>query len=316
MQTRKKISLFYRLLQDYKRDLLLRNDAKFQNNFTAAELIRNTHSIEKGLSIEKPRLGFGHEKQKEMIAQITKLEAANSPYCNEVCDMAVSALNSYLEYHQKNNYSDNFCTELKKFVSERTKAGSFCNGGTISIKKSELEVNVQEVERLFNTRHSIRNFADTEVNDSTLRKALALAQRAPSACNRQGVRAYVLSTEKSRELAGSLSGIGGFAEQVNRFILVTGKKSTYRTNELYQYIVSASIYAAYLSLTLHLYGLGACVVQRSVIWTKEWETLRIRLGIDSDEQLVVLLAVGNLKDAFEVPYSHRISGDCFARFIE
>lgn len=50
--------------------------------------------------------------------------------------------------------------------------------------------------------------------------------------------------------AKHLTGIDGFAEKVDRFVLITGKTSTYRIDEINQYIISESIYAAYLSLTL------------------------------------------------------------------
>lgn len=112
-----------------------------------------------------------------------------------------------------------------------------------------------------------------------------------------------------------LSGIGGFADSVKRFVLITGKTSVYRIDENSQYIVSSSMYAAYLTLTLHLYGMGACVVQRPVKWTKEWENNKKAFGIPKDEQIVCLIAVGNLKDSCVVPLSHRIDNDEMIRYI-
>ena len=44
------------------------------------------------------------------------------------------------------------------------------------------------VENLFNTRHSIRQFGEDKVKIEDIKKAIELAQRAPSACNRQAVR--------------------------------------------------------------------------------------------------------------------------------
>ena len=116
-------------------------------------------------------------------------------------------------------------------------------------------------------------------------------------------------------MASGMEGIGGFAEAVDRFILITGKHSAYRSNETEQYIVSAAFYAAYLSLTLHLYGIGACVVQRSVVWTEKWGKWRKRFGIPADEQQVVMLAVGSLKESFRVPVSHRLSEETMIRMI-
>ena len=298
-----------------KRETEMRKTASFERGFTAAELIRNTHSIEKGLSIEEPRLGFGHQKQEEMLSQIETLMKAGDAYDREVCKMALGALEAYLAFHKEKGYSDDFCEKLQKFVEEHKLPDASEYGGILSVRKEELSFDIPAIENFISTRHSIRDFDGTEVDDETIRKALVLAQRAPSACNRQGVRAYVLSAEKSREYAKDLSGIGGFAESAGRFIMITGKRSSYRVNENNQYIVSAAIYAAYLSLTLHLYGLGACVVQRPVVWTSIWEEKRTALGIAEDEQLICLLAVGNLKEEFRVPLSHRLSESDYFRFL-
>ncbi len=283
--------------------------------FLSAELLRNTHSIEKGLSIEKPRLGFGHQKQKEMMEQIRILRNSNTNLYNEICDMAISALKTYSDFHQDNKYSDDVLDEINEFLLQFP-VPDVKTGGTISIDKTDLEFNEDIIKYFFQSRHSIREFDRNPVDADKLKKALSLAQTAPSACNRQGVRAYVLSHELSRNLSQHLSGIGGFADSVDRFIMITGKTSAYRKDEIDQYIVSASIFAAYLSLTLHLYSLGACIVQRPVIWSKNWEECQNRFSIPKDEQIVCLVAVGNLKEKFKVPVSHRISTNEIVHFIE
>lgn len=181
-------------------------------------------------------------------------------------------------------------------------------GGTLLVEKDSLNFDIDEISRFFSTRHSIRDFDTTPVDKSLLQKAMHLAQTAPSACNRQGVRAYVLTEEQGKDLAKQLSGVGGFADQVNTFIIITGKRSAYRLSENNQYIVSASIYAGYLTLTLHLYGFGACIIQRPVVWSKAWMKLSKEIGADKDEQIVCVLAVGNLRDRFRVPCSHRLQG--------
>ena len=298
-----------------KKDNELRKTEAFGRNFTAAELIRNTHSIEKGLSIEEPRLGFGHQKQEEMLAQIETLLKTDNAYFTEVCKMALGALHAYLAFHKEKGYTDDFCEKLQSFVDAHPMEDCESYGGVLKVRKEDLAFDIPAIEEFICSRHSIRDFDGTPVDDGTLKKALILAQRAPSACNRQGVRAYVLSEEKTKEYAKDLAGVGGFADQAGRIIMITGKRSSYRPNENNQYIVSAAIYAAYLSLTLHLYGLGACVVQRPVVWTSIWEEKRISLGIAEDEQLVCLLAVGNLKEEFPVPMSHRLSDSDFIRFL-
>ncbi len=299
-------SAVFRELRDAYKTIQVHFGKDYKLDFAAAELIRNTHSIEKGLCISEPRLGFGHEKQNEMMKQIELLSKTESAYYHEICDMAVSALLEYLDFHTQNHYTDEFCEKLRVFIEKYGSPKMGKIGGTLFVEKKSIQFDEAEIVRFMTSRHSIRDFDTTPIDESKLEKALQLAQTAPSACNRQGVRVYVLSEEQGKKLVKQLSGVGGFADQVNRFIVITGKRSAYRLNESKQHIVSASIYAGYLTLTLHLYGFGACVIQRPVLWNKTWMRLSEFIGANKDEQIVCLLAVGNLKDSFRVPCSHRL----------
>lgn len=282
----------------------------------AAELLRNTHSIEKGLSIANPRLGFGHEKQQQMMNQIILLEKSSSLIHNDICKMALGALEEYINFHTNVGYKDDFIKLLSKFLIEHHDSQHTQKwGGTQILNRQELSFNIAEIEHFFMTRHSIRDFSEEPVNEDILRKALELAQQSPSACNRQAVRIYVLGDEQRKVLLKQLNGIGGFAESVSRYVLITAKTSFYRLNEENQYIVSASMYAAYCSLTLHLYGMGACIIQREVNWNKNWENLKRLCKIAKDEQAICLLAIGNLKKNCRVPVSHRIKNDEMIRFM-
>ena len=220
----------------------------------------------------------------QMMEQIEQLIDSKSVYQQEARLMALDSLKAYLEFHRTNEYSDSFCEQLEAFVGKYFDERHASYGGVIEVKKSDLKFNTEEIESFFRSRHSVRDFSKTPVDTDSLNNALHLAQTAPSACNRQGVRAYVISHEKSLDMAKQLVGIGGFAESVDRFILITGKTSAYRFYEINQFIVSASIYIGYLSLTLHLYGIGACIVQRPVVWTKMWEKMKKSYCIPEDEQ--------------------------------
>ena len=108
---------------------------------------------------------------------------------------------------------------------------------------------------------------------------------------------------------GNLEGIGGFADSVDKFLLIAGVQSAYRPGEKNQFAVSAAMFAGYLSLALHAYGIGACAVQRSLFPDKKYDELRLRYNIGKDEQIVIMLGIGNMKDKVKVPVSYRWSLD-------
>ena len=311
----KNIKTFYKLIRNQITIQRAKKDKDGLRNFELAELIRNVHSIEKGLSIETPRLGFGHNKQKVMMELISKYYG-NDEISTEISMMGLHALREYVDLHKKNGYSDEILDEINSFLNRFSIIDNMKYGGTIDILRSNLyNFDIEEVQKLFSTRHSVRDFDHTPVDEVKLQNALKLAWTAPSACNRQGVRVYVLSHNNTEKVIEYIKGVGGFSEKVDRYIFITGKTSAYRNDEVDQYIVSASIYAAYLTLTLHANEIGSCVVQRTVVWTKEWGKMQKMFNIPKDEQIVLALAVGNLKEGFKVPVSHRLSSIETIHFI-
>ena len=67
------------------------------------------------------------------------------------------------------------------------------------------------------------------------------------------------------------------------------------------------MFAAYLTLTLHAYRVATCTVQRSLLPSPMWDKLQKIHNIPEDEQIVMMLAVGNFKDSAVVPISKRFS---------
>ncbi|MGI6325362.1 MAG: nitroreductase family protein [Saccharofermentanales bacterium] len=285
----------------------------------AAELIRNCHSIEKGLCIkeENIRLGFGHTKQLEMLDRMERLRNSKETYHQEAVKMALAVLHSYVRFHQFHNYTDEIITKIDQHISQHyEQISNWANyGGILAYQAQSIQFDDHMIEQLFFTRHSIRDFDDSAVDQELIKKAVELAQRCPSACNRQGVRVYNISNYDDNIMADWLSGIGGFAKQIPNYLLITGKISAYRVGEHSQFIVSASIFAAYLSLALHAVGLGCCVIQRKVEWNKPWESVKRHYSIPDDEQSICVIGVGNLKNITSVPISHRLPVEVIYRTI-
>ena len=110
----------------------------------------------------------------------------------------------------------------------------------ISIKDKEA------VEQLFNTRHSCRDYEERLVSKDDINAAIQLALKCPSACNRQMTNCYVY---QSKEL---------------QTIILTSNIQAYELGEFNDWFVSPSIFAGYLSLSLHLYGIGSCVYRKQL----------------------------------------------------
>ena len=302
-------SVYAALKEEKNNERLIRSE-EFEKNRIEAEIVRNVHSIEKGLSIKAPRLGFGVKKINEMFSLVERY----TELCDEISVLyfVVDAVKEYLCFHESAGFDSPELTAIKHKNAElEQKIGGHEGkyGGTLTVNKQDMTVDSAEIEKLLNSRHSVRDFSGEPVPEELLRHAIELAQRVPSACNRQAVRIYSVSAKDYVKVAGTLDGIGGFAEDADRFLLITGVRSAYRRGEKNQFAVSAAMFAAYLTISLQAFGIGACTVQHSLVTTEAFEKIRSAYSIPRDEQTVVTLAIGMMKDQMTVPVSKRHSLD-------
>ena len=132
------------------------------------------------------------------------------------------------------------------------------------------------IERIIKDRHSIRAFEKTIVSDVDIKAAIELAMHCPSACNRQSYRVHIIDHRDFHILEGWLDGVGGFANDLDKMLLITGKISDYRPSEQLQYIVTPAVFAGYLTITLQVYGIGCCFIQRSLLPNRKFAKLSIK----------------------------------------
>lgn len=313
-----KLSTYALVVRDRKRTLDVLSADKFKKNRQTADIIRLTHAIEKGLCLEEPRLGFGAAKLNKLFSLCR--EYANAFGCDEFClKMARDAVKAYIAFHKEKEYQSEafaqICAEYDAFPCKDT-GEQEVYGGTLHIQ-NKCELSIEQLETFFADRHSIRDFVRKEVDDEIIMRAVRAAQYAPSACNRQAVRAYVLSSKQLCQLYGSnLEGVGGFAENADKFILITGQLSAYNQGEYNQHIVSASIFATYLMQALFAQNIGTCIVQRPLYYFKQWDQIAKAIGAPEDERLVFMIAVGHMKEEYTVPVSKRFPPEQVVKFIK
>ena len=308
---RRTIKHLYLYLREARDSLKIEKRNEFKKIRIEADIIRFSHSIEKGLCLKSPRPGFGKSHFKKLFALIQEYAnlEGHGKFCIHLC---LDAMRSYFEYHKKIDFCDDDIRLLKEQYEElalRYAHDGEC-GGTQIVQKEDFKFDLEHIENLFNTRHSIRDFSGEKISDDLIKKAIELAQRCPSACNRQAFKVYrVDGRQYIRDIGNNLEGIGGFANDADSFLLVVSKKAAYKASEINQHIVSTSMFAGYLSLALHAYGIAACPVQRPVHKNKEWGKYKKMHNISEEEQLVMMFAIGGYKDKTTVPISNRFNID-------
>lgn len=182
---------------------------------------------------------------------------------------------------------------------------------TLTLNRNHiLDFNPEELTKIIETRHSIRDFSEEPIDTNCVKEAIIAANRCPSACNRQSTRVHIVSTVLGKkELENTLDGVGGFADKCSAYLLVTGNISAFEFAENNQWIVNAGIFVGYLVLTLHARGIASCVIQRPLVRNKKIKKTRELFGIKENEEVICILGIGRYPAEFRVPVSQRFSSD-------
>lgn len=282
-----------------------------------AMIIKQVHAIEKGLCSENLRLGFGLLRIEAMLDYLKEyLSGGGDPNLDE-CRMAKGALRQYFELHDMVKWKEEPYLVIRekaaRVLSEVSQEDGF--GGSIVIRPLDQALDDDALEEIIRSRHSIRSFSAEQVDAEKLKKALELAMSAPSACNRQPTRVYILHHDDFDLIKNWTGGVKTFIDQVDKLLIITSQMSAFEKDEYYQYTVSAGIFVGYLTLTLHAEGIGNCVLQRTLIGNYAWNEIRHQIGIPQNEQSICAIAIGVPKAEVKVPVSKRLNYDRIVKNI-
>ena len=271
-----------------------------------SKILRQTHMIEKGMSLSNPRKGFGQAKIATLFEMLDRYIELGFPTDGMPFQNAIIALNEYVIMQKNLGYEN---ASLNKRLAEYQKYLEIENpAGIIHDTKSNIMDQVHKTyPEFFNSRHSMRQFRPEKVETEDIKKAVRLAQKAPTACNRQASRVYLYSDEQVNHALGELiAGNTGFDDEVKNYLVVTADVSAfYDSFERNQIYVEAGIFTMALVEALHYYGIGSCVLQNGEYFKKNKEFKNICKNIPENERIILFVAVGYYKDNFTYAASMR-----------
>ena len=157
------------------------------------------------------------------------------------------------------------------------------------------------------SRHSVRQFSEQTIDVSDIEKAVKLAMKAPSACNRQSCKAYFYrDKEVNKRLGELIAGNTGFDGEVQNYIVITSDMSAfYDPFERNQVYVDGGIFTMALVEALHYYGIASCILQNGEYKERNLKFKEICKNIPENEKIILFIAIGYYKDNFTYAVSHR-----------
>ena len=268
-----------------------------------AKILATSHVIEKGLSLRTPRLGFGKDRITSLLILLKEYESRKLPDNSFYYINAVSVLNAYINFHDENEFTlDIDVSELKDTFNKFTEIG-----GVKTFSKEEyIRLSTGNVETSISSRYSLRQFSETPINEEIITRALEIAQKTPSVCNRQSWETYwAKSTHAMRTVRRLQSGNRGFGDEVDSFLIVTTDLSCFfGIEERNQSFIDGGLYAMNLMMALHSQGIGTCPLNWSTKVSID-RKLRVELKIPHHMNIIAVIAIGNLPDTFTVAKSAR-----------
>lgn len=272
-----------------------------------AKILRQAHMLEKGMSLSHPKDKFGVDKAMTLLGFVDEYKQCGySENDAKVIHNALGTVYAYIEFHKERGFSPEkviaYYEELAMKLSDEER------GGTSNITMDQMNKEIHsEFPEFFHSRHSIRQFASSEVDVDAVKEAVRLAMKAPSACNRQSCRVYFYKDKKvNADIGRLIAGNTGFEKEVQHYLVLTGDMSAfYDAFERNQLYIDAGIFTMALTEALHYYGIGSCILQNGELQEKNKKFRNICNNIPENERIVVFIAIGNYKDNITYAVSRR-----------
>lgn len=267
-----------------------------------AAIIKMYHAIEKGMSYENYRPGFGEDAIKQLITTMEKYAEKFS--IEEFCyKTALCVLKKYIAKNKEYNYTN---AEIENRVNALKGEANGAGGIIEFVPFTQEQLTAQSFEEFIKNRHSIRHFSEIPVDKSKIAKAVELAQFTPSACNRQGWRTHIVCNKKKIEaILKNQNGNRGFGQEIDKLLVISFKIDCFsKGREHYQGFIDGGMYAMNLIYSLHFFNIGSVPLSASLTPTQE-ENVKKVLNINDNEKIILFVGIGNYPEKCQTTKSER-----------
>lgn len=305
---RKKYQKVLNIENNYQNSKWLHFSSIFRDDkqTSLATLTIVSHVLEKGITMPNRRLGFGQERVRDIISRCNHII---QDYGSDAIELqaTLADLKQYYDIHKEAKYD--LPGDISKGIENLLPYLNIHDENCYMITRQEYFKPTADFAEFAHSRHSVRWFSDTPVDDDILMAALRLAQTAPSACNRQATRVKVISSPEGKKLCCELqNGNRGFGDKADKWLLITSELGAWSHSYPYDPYVDGGIYAMNLLYSLHYYGIVACTLNAHLS-TEQRERLQQFCGYPESEVPVVFIVIGNPAEEFMVPQSRRLKAE-------
>lgn len=274
--------------------------------------VKTYHQLEKSLSFRERRAGSGWEAADNLLRLLGRGEPAPAGLgYHETVGLKVLR-----DFAASADGGGETARRVEAFLQQVRQES--VEGGVIELDVDELLAGrLDDPEQFFFSRHSVRDFRPAAVPRELLQRAIRLAMRTPSVCNRQAWHVYQMDSRASIDRALALqNGNRGFGHEVPCLLIITADLRAFDTHgERFQHWVDGGMFAMSLALALHSLGLAACFLNWSR-GARDDRRLRQVVALDDAHTVITMMAVGYASKKLKVCYSARRPVDSILTFLD
>ncbi len=297
------INVFIDFAKYYKHSSLVKVD-----NFKKVEanIILNYHAIEKGFLHSKIRSQFGVVRVVELLKLLKSPCIVDRDIYKSQIQAAYLALCKYYEYHSSINVDISSYFPEKDYINLKEKCN--LNNDIVSINEYEnLRQSSNDNFLLFSkSRKSIREYTGEKISIEKILSVIELAKSAPSVCNRQPSKVYLIENKsKIDDICKIQGGLGGFTENITQLLVLTVDRSYfYSVGERNQMFIDGGIFLMNLLYSLHFYEIAACPAHWALNFEDDIKIKRI-IQLSESEKVICIISIGIPKNKIKSTMSLR-----------
>lgn len=247
------------------------------------------HSLEKSMSFKIRNASSGWKNADALIELIKCANRYDKVGYHDKA--AVRILRKFIALDE--NKDNPLCVRINKELSSLSIEAEDDHGFKFHTLQDFQKGLLELPEDFFFSRYSLREFRDEKVKESLIKRAVSLAMKSPSVCNRQAWHVYHTADTNLVELAlRHQSGNRGFGDRVpNLLIISTDLKAFMPGEEHYQHWIDGGLFSMSLIYALHSLGVASCCLNwsQSPISDKK---LRKLVHIEPNHTVIMMLAAG------------------------
>lgn len=311
----KKVYYAFKLVPSYF--YWFKYDIKYSNLFNSPKadlsgIMVTGHVLEKGLTMPEFRTGFGYNRVRDIIVRSTALI---NEYGNDSIEIqsVLKDLEQYINIHKEKEFKlpEDIESGIIRLLEYKVIDTEQCR----KVTATEFFKETSDFKEFAYQRHSVRWFSDENIDNDILVDVVKLAQTAPSACNKQSTKVYVIDSDDVKaKILNIQRGNRGFGHRANKILLITSNMGCWNFKFRTSAFLDAGIFVQNLLYALHYHKLVACTMNAELS-PRQIKELGEIIGFTKEEIPIVFIAVGNAPKEFSYPGSQRIKIENVIEFV-